>query len=328
MIRRTFPSLALLLVLAACDGRVPGSVTDRGVSEFHFNAPPSVYPTDLLVQRKEGRATVECLVTADGTAQDCQLLETVGGDAFGAAALDYVSHRHYLPAVHDWDQVPRKERRTVTFALQPVVDQTRFKNILMPHVVIGSRVIYPPAMLQQRREGGAEVTCRITIEGFAKDCLILASIGGSAFADAALDYAAHLRYAPELNHGVPVEVQHELTVDYRLDGSALPPGIPDLPPGRTDHSVVTPVSAQPIAGPELKFPAEMVASGREGLVGLRCAVTVQGTTRDCRVIQSTGDRDFEAAALDLLSRARFAPATSDGQPVEVEHKWTLYYGDR
>jgi TonB family protein len=118
-------------------------------------------------------------------------------------------------------------------------------------------------------------------------------------------------------------------VNFRLMGDSFPNGIRELPicyPGRS--CATTPVSEQPIAGPALALLKNLLTNGREGQVGVRCVVTVQGTTRNCLLVKSTGDRDIEAAAIDFLSRARFTPATLDGAPIEVSHAWTLRYGDK
>jgi TonB family protein len=330
MVRRTFLPLALLLVLGACarSALPEPPPADRDVSAKPVSGPRFFYPTDLLVGRKEGRVAVECVVSADGLPRDCRVVETVGGDAFAAAALDYISQSRFAPAIRGGVPVEAKLQTSVTFGFEHMVDHTRLRDILVPLTVAGYPLVYPKRMLDSGREGTADVTCRITVVGFAKDCAVLNSAGGSAFVDAALDHITRGRYAPELNQGVAVEVQHEFVINFRFNDSKLPIGIPDLPRPPNQNSVVTPISAQPIAGPALAFPAKMLASGKEGVVGVRCFVTVQGTTRNCLLTDSTGDRDFEAAAVELLSQARFTPAAVDGVPIEVPHKWTLRYGDR
>jgi len=340
MVRRTFLHLAPFLILAACVPAPAGRdfpsrpVADHGVSSRPVNGPPLFYPTNLLVQRKEGHAIVECVVAANGMPRDCHVVETVGGSEFATSALDYISRSTFAPAIRGGVSIEAQLRSTVTFALTPPSGgNTGFKNILAPRMVAGGPLFYPERMRLAQREASVEVTCRITVEGFAKDCVAVETMitGGSSdsqtFEDAALDFMKNARFAPELNHGIPVDVQHKSVINYRLTGSTLPPGIPDVPPSEPGQPIMTPASAQPIAGTSLAFPAKMVAGGRQGSVEVRCFVTVQGTTHNCLVVGSTGDRDFEAAALEIISHAVFTPTLLDGHALEGPREWTLRYGE-
>ncbi len=297
----------------------PSPQADRAPSVASIAGPGAFYPTALLVQRKEGYAGIDCIVAVDGTPRDCHVVDTFGGDAVAAAALGYIGTSRFLPAIQGGVPVEAPSHTVVSFALQPSKERPRYRDILTARPVAGATLIYPPRMIQSGREGQADISCRILVDGFTKDCAIVNSLGGSAFASTALDYVSHLRFAPELKHGVPVETQHNMTIAFRLNG-------PESPFRYAPDRNRTPVAETPVGGSALGFPAKMLASGREGEVDVLCVVTAEGATRDCRIVESTGDGDFEAAALDLLAKARFAPATLNGQPIADSHKWTLRYG--
>ena len=322
--RSIFWLLALLLTVAACARHTPPPVPDRDVSERPVSGPHLFYPTDLLVQRKQGRALVDCTVSADGTPRDCQVLDGSGGSEFYAAAVEYISQSRFAAAIRGGVPVETRFHWNVEFSLRGREPSMAYERS-PPRLVAGYSPVYPLRMQQSGREGDAEVTCRITVIGFTKDCVLLDSRGGSAFADAALVYAREIRFAPELHHDVPVEVQHHFVVGFKLNppiasSSSLDP--------LAHHPVVTPISEQPISGPPLAFPPKLLATGKHGSVTVRCIVTIQGATKGCLPIESTGEREFEEAGVEILSRARFAPAMSDGQPIEMPHAWELKFGDK
>ncbi len=82
------------------------------------------------------------------------------------------------------------------------------------------------------------------------------------------------------------------------------------------------VSARPIFGQPLVYPAEMVMLGIEGHVDVECMVTVEGKSRDCDVVSSTHPV-FTAAALSYVEAATYHPAVRAGMPVEERHTWRI-----
>jgi hypothetical protein len=44
----------------------------------------------MIDQEREGSADIECTILPDGHTNNCQLVGTKGGDAFGRAAMAYV----------------------------------------------------------------------------------------------------------------------------------------------------------------------------------------------------------------------------------------------
>jgi len=92
-------------------------------------------------------------------------------------------------------------------------------------------------------------------------------------------------------------------------------------------------SNEPVAGPLLskpvtatrarpkyrgipEYPSAMRSKGEEGWVTLSYVIGADGRVSDLIVQDSSGQRDFEKAALKAAAKWRFSPATVEGRPVE------------
>jgi hypothetical protein len=67
------------------------------------------------------------------------------------------------------------------------------------------------------------------------------------------------------------------------------------------------------------WPKTSLQGGRDNAAKLYCTITTSGEPRDCVVIGLMGafDKNFAAAALQLVHHVRLAPATHDGKAIEV-----------
>jgi len=72
------------------------------------------------------------------------------------------------------------------------------------------------------------------------------------------------------------------------------------------------------------YPATMEARGQEGWVTLSFVVDADGRVIDPIVEDSSGQPEFERAALKAAARQRYTPATVDGTPVEQCATQVLY----
>lgn len=79
---------------------------------------------------------------------------------------------------------------------------------------------------------------------------------------------------------------------------------------------VAPLS--PLRNPEPRYPAEARRRGWEGSVLLVARVAPDGACLDARVVESSGHRSLDEAALEAVRRWTFTPALRDGSPVEAE----------
>src|SRR6201996_3573847 len=79
------------------------------------------------------------------------------------------------------------------------------------------KLVYPPRMLDQGREGRVDVTCDVDADGATSNCVVGNVSGGQVFADAALAYVKAARYKPAIKNGVPVaEPHHTFNIIFKL----------------------------------------------------------------------------------------------------------------
>jgi TonB family protein len=77
----------------------------------------------------------------------------------------------------------------------------------------------------------------------------------------------------------------------------------------------------PIAQPAPVYTREARAVKAEGVVSVRCTITVEGTLKDCRVVH--GVPYMDAAVLEALARWKYTPVTFQGRAVSVYYPINL-----
>ncbi len=92
--------------------------------------------------------------------------------------------------------------------------------------------------------------------------------------------------------------------------------------GFSDGDIIPLVAIQPT------YPRRAAERGIEGYVVVRFVITIQGTTRNIEVVESTSSI-FERAAVRAAQRLKYKPRIIDGTAVEVEHfyKFTFELAD-
>jgi TonB family protein len=76
-----------------------------------------------------------------------------------------------------------------------------------------------------------------------------------------------------------------------------------------------------ISGPIPQYTKEALEARSEGLMRVKCIITVEGEVRNCRIIQPLPF--MEEAILDALYKARYKPVTLGGKPVQVDYTFTI-----
>ncbi len=72
-----------------------------------------------------------------------------------------------------------------------------------------------------------------------------------------------------------------------------------------------------VSGPELTYTQMAMEREVEGLMVVKCVITVEGAVRDCRVLK--GLPYMDSAIVDALEHRRYKPAVQNGKPVEVNY---------
>ena len=89
-----------------------------------------------------------------------------------------------------------------------------------------------------------------------------------------------------------------------------------LPPPAPAASAVADSAARPLSSPPPRYPRNAQRLGITGTVLLRVHVGTDGAPTGIDLVQGSGSRELDRAAVDGVRRWRFAPATRNGQPVE------------
>jgi protein TonB len=78
---------------------------------------------------------------------------------------------------------------------------------------------------------------------------------------------------------------------------------------------------QRIGGRDPSYTREALAARVEGLMIVRCTITVDGKLQDCRVLKSLPH--MEKAVLEALATHRYKPVTFQGKPVSVQYVFNI-----
>jgi TonB family protein len=78
---------------------------------------------------------------------------------------------------------------------------------------------------------------------------------------------------------------------------------------------------QRLSGPIPQYTKEALENRSEGLMIVRCIITVEGEVNKCRVLQPLPF--MEEAVLDALYQSRYKPVTLDGKPVQVDYTFNI-----
>jgi protein TonB len=94
---------------------------------------------------------------------------------------------------------------------------------------------------------------------------------------------------------------------------------PDPPPRVDFDDAMTPPRL--VAGPDIQYTREAIDGEVEGLMIVRCVVTVDGVVHGCRVVK--GLPFMDRAVVDALERRRYAPALLHGRPLDVNYTFRI-----
>jgi TonB family protein len=75
------------------------------------------------------------------------------------------------------------------------------------------------------------------------------------------------------------------------------------------------------SGPPPQYTKEALENRIQGLMVVKCIITVEGEVRKCIIVQPLPF--MEEAVLDALYQARFTPVTLQGQPVQVDYTFNI-----
>ena len=295
MKRATFAALALLAAPAAgawvpCEQKdiTPPRPTQR-------EAPP--YPQAVRELGIEGTVEVALTVLRDGSVGWVRIVRADPRGYFEQAASEGVRRWRFSPAMQDGQPIECRLRTRVRFALTDAA-------ATVEGLTSGDRPqpIYPPALLQARIEGYAEVEYDLDAGGAVKNAKLSAAMPRGEFEKAAL--AAVRGW-----HGPASEaaLRHETRrFDFRLPDTRL-----DVVPPSLLASAPFPMAA-----------CERHVSGR---VVLEVETGSSGQVHAARILSAEPAGLFDRTALAVARGSRLSPAYRDGQPIAATALLTLHF---
>jgi TonB family protein len=264
----------------------------------------SVFPAAAKAKGLDGEATVTCQAAQKRIWACALTAETAAGQGFGEAALALVRRYEVAPPRDRATAAPR------AFVIPFVAPKARIAHLAgveytapLPLEGPSRDALYaawPRAARFSGVEGVVDLRCTVTLDGRARDCVVLAQRGGAQGLDAAaLSMAPLYRFQPGRKRGAPVPMSTLVRVPFVCDYRCRPfegEATRSLPVWRG-----APAPAEVLAA----YPPAARARGVEGQVRLDCMASAEGRLQDCRVVaESVKGEDFGAAALGLTTAFR------------------------
>jgi protein TonB len=76
-----------------------------------------------------------------------------------------------------------------------------------------------------------------------------------------------------------------------------------------------------VSGPNPQYTEKALEKEVQGVIVVKCVVTIDGRIHDCRVIRSLPFMD--RAVITALEKRRYSPATQGGRPIEVDYTFKI-----
>jgi TonB family protein len=255
--------------------------------------PPAVRATGI-----EGTVEVALTVLRDGSVGWVRVVRAEPRGYFEQAAWEGVRGWRFAPATLDGQPIECRLRTRVRFALTDAAATAASAT-----GVDRPQPVYPPALLQSRTEGYAEVEYELDAEGVVKDARIVGAMPRGEFEKSAL--AAIRSWRGPAAAGVRVRIETR-RFDFRLPDTSL-----DVVPA-------TMLASAP-------FPMAACVQGTRGRVVLEVETEASGQVREARILSSEPEGLFDATALAIARGSRLSPAYRDGMPIPATALLTLRF---
>ena len=173
-------------------------------------------------------------------------------------------------------------------------------SIGRPHTCPGS-IYYPEIEAHHAIQGETGVSFIITTDGSLKNLAVFKTSGDDGLDLAALNCALQWRYKPAMQFGVPVEVPWKAKVRWRVsDGVSWPPQ-----PTGAPH-----VCTEARSNPGRTTPPDPAV--------LLVNTNADGTVASASVEEPSGDKIFDAYAVDCAKHWTYAAPLVEGKPADSQ----------
>jgi len=198
--------------------------------------------------------------------------------------------------------------------------------------------VYPPLARQARIQG--TVTLRVVISKSGDVLNIRLISGHPLLAPASIEAVKQWKYQPYLVDGMPVEVETEVQVNFKLGKEPAPEGIAGDAPGGLPPGAIGSIAnggagvgvSEPVMRPmrlakiDPIYPPLALQARVEGTVFLEVQINKSGEVE--RVALVSGHPMLAPAAIDAVKEWKYRPYLLNGQPANVDTTVSLnfYHG--
>jgi TonB family protein len=156
---------------------------------------------------------------------------------------------------------------------------------------------------------------RIAPDGEMQDMSLYKSSGDDQLDKAILRCAEGARYAPIRIGGTPTEITWVIGYFWWPQSSRFAPASPTG-------------EAASICAVRRYHPLVAVRLHLQGKTTVSHRIAIDGTTRDAKITESSGDPVLDRATLDCVNAFKYFPALHDGQPVEIDRTLFIKWQER
>jgi TonB family protein len=195
-------------------------------------------------------------------------------------------------------------------------------GVTAPRLVAKTEPTYTEEDRQARVQGTVTLYIQVSPEGRATNMRVLRSLT-PGLDQRAMEAVANWRFDPGMKNGLPVTVEANIEVNFRLlddkEGAALAAQPRAVPAAIQQAAQVGGYPAKTttprlIRKTEPEYTEEARKAKYQGTVTLTAVINAEGLAQDFRVVHSLG-LGLDEKAIEAVKQWKFEPGTRDGKPV-------------
>jgi|GEM_PF-324364 len=291
-----------------------------------------IYPEKAKQAGIEGTVIIEVKVNKNGKVFGLSAVRSSGNKELDDAAMEAIIKTKFKPAYRNKQPVDVNISIPVRFSLSKEKKSDHLDQVnseLIPYdsapepigglSAVYKNLVYPEVIHKAGIEGLTIVQVKVEENGDLSAVSVNRSSGNDELDAAALAAVKNSRFKPALQNDKPVSVYISIPIQFRLKEKSDGQGAPSL---QTPEFVPYDEPPSPIGGfkaiqENLIYPEKAKQAGIEGTTVIQARVDEKGDIEKAVVLQSSGNDELDAAAIEALKKTKFKPAVFDKKPVGV-----------